>query len=171
MDSICLENNLALFIVVEYDIPYSPARYTLKRSPCPRVPGGKMSKRAKRALQRDGHNPDVPHRMHVTLRFIRAVGCGAAVNMDDLQPQTTTWPSLRNTMSSEHSKFQKTLCGTILFIKFKPTVKPYSVGMYTMAVGLLKSETQGQPVIQQRGQRCGDGGSVRRTVWVIRVCK
>ena len=47
MDSVSLENNLALFIVVEYGIPYSPARYTLKRTPCPCVPGGKMSKRAK----------------------------------------------------------------------------------------------------------------------------
>lgn len=34
MDLICPENNLALFIVVEYDIPYSPARYALKRTPC-----------------------------------------------------------------------------------------------------------------------------------------
>lgn len=72
MDLICPENNLALFIVVEYDIPYSPARYALKRTPCPPVPGGKMSKRAKRALRRDGRGPDVPDRRHMTLRFIQA---------------------------------------------------------------------------------------------------
>lgn len=90
------------------------------------------------------------------------------MNTDDLQPQTTTWPSLRNAASSEQRKFRETLCGTVLFIKFKTTLKPYNVGMYTMAVGLLESETRAAcnpaegSALRRRGQsekdRLGDMG-------------